>query len=136
MLCDAIINSISSKLTAAGFTVKREYIDDIADVGAVSYPAFLRVEKIGMRELVQSQEDERSCREEVTLKIRALSKDEGFSGAAALENKTENAIMRIYLTENILVKNITCGEVRKNMSLGRLEQVIELTASATISISE
>lgn len=134
MMCDPLIESITSKLTAAGFTVKREYVGDIADVGSSSFPAFLRVEKIELRELIQTRSDERTCREEVTLRIRALGRDEGFYGASALADKTENAVARIYLSENMLVKDITCGEIKKNTALGRLEQVIGLTAVTTLSM--
>lgn len=134
MLTDGVIESISSKLTASGLTVMKEYIDDIGSAAANSFPAFIRVERVELCELIQTRNDERRCSAEVTLRIRALGSAAGFFGAQQLSAKTENAIMRIYLSEDMIVKKVVCGGIEKNMSLGRLERIIELTAVTAVGM--
>ena len=135
LIGSSVFDSVSECLTAAGFTVKRDYIDDIDErpagqTGAV-YPAFMSVTKTELHKLSQTGQNSRRCTVDVTLRIRALGSSPGFGGAAVLSYMTETAAMRIYFSSEVIIKSITCGELRKNMSLGRLEQIIELTAVTT-----
>ena len=59
---------------------------------------------------------------------------EVFLHAEELEEMTEDAVMRLYLLEDMLIKKIVCGGVKKNMTLGRLEQTIEFTAVVTVGM--
>ena len=131
LIGSSVFESVSECLTEAGFTVKRDHIGDIKQVPAGQYPAFIGVAKTELCELGQTGENSKRCAVEITLRVRALGSRPGFEGAAALSAMTETAAMMIYFSSEVIIKSITCGELRNNMSLGRLEQILELTAVTT-----
>ena len=140
IISDEIITSISEKLEAVGFTVKRDYIDDINDdLQTGGYPAFIRVKSISLGEYnlrYYLNNTILRCFKEVTLVIRALGSGAGFSGAETLSEMTEAAAMTIYFDTSKVIKKLSCGEIKKNMALGRLEQVIELTVADSVTYEE
>ena len=131
MISSAIITAVSGYLAEAGFTVKPEYTDDVEARPAVQsgavYPAFICVKKTELCELGITGTDSRRCTAEVTLRVRALGSSPGFGGAETLSGMTESAAEMIYFSSEMIVKSIALGEMRRNMALGRLEQIMEMT---------
>ena len=140
IISDEIITAISEKLEAVGFTVMRDYIGDInEDSQAGDYPAFIRVKGACLSEFnfyYYLGETERRCLKEITLVIRALGSGAGFSGAETLSEMTEAAAVMIYFNTGCVIKSLSFGEIKKNMALGRLEQVLELTVADTMTYEE
>lgn len=131
MISSAVTDYIEKCLADAGFEPMTEYEDDIMKrppaVQTAVYPAFMRVSQIALSEFRVSGTF--GCRAEVTVKIRALGAKKGFADAETLCRMSEDALGSIYLGSDMLVVRAVCGEIKRNMQLGRLERTLEVTLS-------
>lgn len=138
MISSIVTDYISECLKSAGFEPMTEYEDDIMKrppaVQSAIYPAFMRVSQTALSSF--SGNGAPGCRAEVTVKIRALGAKRGFADADKLSGMSEKAISRLYLGSSMLVQRAVCGELRKNMQLGRLEMPLEATLSYIYELGE
>lgn len=133
MIADDAILALSYALGTSGFTVLRDYIDDIKDVDPHfdGMAAFLRVKKTELSELTADSYGTPCCRAEITFAIRALGAAAGFYDAELLAERTDEAISNFFFDSEMIVKSITCGDIKNNALLGRLEQPLEITVVTT-----
>lgn len=138
MISSIVTDYISECLRSAGFEPMTEYEDDIMKkppaVQSAVYPAFMRVSQTALSRL--SGGGAPDCRAEVTVKIRALGAKRGFADAEKLSAMSEQALSRLYLGSGMLVSRAVCGEVKRNMQLGRLEMPLEATLSYIYELKE
>ena len=134
MITDEAVAAVTDGLAEAGFVVLTEYVDDISSVEPeVEFPAFLRVKKAALGELTADGYGSRCCRAEVTVAVRALGGSAGFYDAELLAEKTDRAASAIFFGSAVIIKSLACGEIKRNMVLGRLEQPIEVTLVTTVN---
>ena len=133
MISDTVYTKIKGYLESVGFCVMREYVGDIRTlpIGSSRYAAFVSVKQTELSELTVSG-DSPECRAAVTLMIRTLGAKAGFFDAEKLITMTEKAAAAVFFSSDIIVKKLICGEPKKNMTTGRLEQSVELTALTAI----
>lgn len=131
MISSVVTDYVARCFKAAGFEPMSEYEDDIMQkppaVKQTAYPAFMRVSQTALSRFTGSGVP--GCRAQVTVKVRALGAKRGFADADALCAMSEDALSRLYLGSSMLIEKAVCGEVKRNMQLGRLERTIEATLS-------
>ena len=129
MISDGVYGRLSACLEAAGFRVCREYAGDIrsGSVGQSGYTAFVRIKQTELSELTVHGGTAR-CKAAVTAEVRLMGSEAGFFGAESLISRAESALEALYLSSDIIIKKLLCGEPKKSMQTGRLEQLMTLTA--------
>ena len=129
MISGGVYSRLKTCLEAAGFRVCREYAGDIRSGTAAEtgYTAFVRIGQTELSELTVHGSTSR-CAAEVTAEIRLLGAAAGFYGAEKLISMTEALMTDLYFSSDIIIRKLVCGEPEKNMSAGRLEQRVTVTA--------
>lgn len=130
MLTDKVRSLIEDQLAAVGFTAVEDYDECKDERLGMKYLAYWRVKEISLSELKQGAVSE--CSADFTVEVRMFGAKRGFYDRAQLAKMAEGFTARLIFTSSMIVKKLSCGDVCRNMRLGRLEYPITVKLCTSI----
>lgn len=116
-------------LAAAGFDVKYILQGDIRDARGRDC-AFISVSGAELSEL---DSEGKCCTAQISLTAQLLCRERDFRGVADFSKLCERAAAGLYFGSDMLIKSARLCGITRNMQLGRLEQLLEITAVYSIT---
>lgn len=132
MLTDKVRSLIEDQLAAVGFTAVEDYGECKGknERLGMKYLAYWRVKEISLSDMKQASVSE--CSADFTVEVRMFGAKRGFYDRARLAQMAEGFNTRLIFTSSMIVKKLSCGDICRNMQLGRLEYPITVKLCTSI----
>lgn len=125
---------IERELSRAGFSAAEEYSVCADERLEMKYIAYWRIKEISLGEMKIGSPS--GCAAEFTAEVRMFGARRAFNDRAELMEKAEKFMSELFFSSTMIVKKICCGEVLRDMRLGRLEYPLTVTLCTTVKRGE